>query len=153
MNSTILLVEDSADDVFFMKRAFRLAGVQHSLQVVEDGEKAIEYLAGTGPFANRVEFPLPSLVLLDLRLPRIPGFDVLQWARREQSLDCIPFVIFSSSREDVDMRRAYALRANAFLVKPSDAANLTATMKSTVDFWLLHNAVPAPSAELPLRDV
>lgn len=148
MNSTILLIEDSPDDVFFMKRAFKLADFPYPLQVVEDGEKALEYLGGTGPFSNRVEFPLPSLVLLDLRLPRVPGVDVLKWMRSQPSFTCVPIIVLTSSKEERDMRTVYGLGANSFLVKPSDANELTAMVKALVVFWLRYNSVPDTCAEV-----
>jgi two-component system response regulator len=147
MNSTILLVEDSEDDVFFMKRAFRLAGVTNPLQVAEDGQKALDYLNGVGPFSARGTFPIPGLILLDLRLPRVPGFDVLKWIRSQPSLSCITTIILSSSKEDRDMQTAYELGANSFLVKPLNAAELTEMVKASVDYWLRRNTSPRMCAE------
>ncbi len=147
MKNTILLIEDSADDIFFMTRAFKLAGVTHPLQVAEDGEKALNYLSGAGPFANRAEFPIPSLVLLDLRLPRVPGVDVLKWMRSQPAFGCIPVIVLTSSKEDRDMQMAYSLGANSFLVKPSDANELTAMIKALVAYWMKYNAVPSECAE------
>lgn len=147
MKHTILLVEDSPDDVFFMKRALKLAEVNNPLRVVDDGEKALDYLAGTGPFADRCAFPVPGIVLLDLRLPRVPGFDVLRWMRSQDSYRCVPVLVLSSSKEDRDMQTAYALGANSFLVKPSDSHELTAMVRVLADYWLRHNAVPSMCAE------
>jgi DNA-binding response OmpR family regulator len=148
MNRTILLIEDSPDDVFFMKRAFKLAGVTHPLQVAEDGEKAMDYLSGAGRFANREEFPLPGLVLLDLRLPRVPGFDVLKWMRAQSAFECVPVLVLTSSKEDRDMQKAYALGANSFLVKPSDSNELAAMVKTLVEYWTRFNAVPSSYEEV-----
>jgi DNA-binding response OmpR family regulator len=139
---TILLVEDSPDDVFFMKRAFDVSGATGSIQVAEDGQIALDYFAGTGAFADRAEFPLPALVLLDLRMPRVPGFEVLKWLRENSEFNCIPVVILSSSREESDMKRAYALGANSFLVKTGNTSHLAAMVKTMVDYWLKYNEVP-----------
>ena len=147
MISTILLVEDSPDDVFFMKRALKVAGATQQLQVAEDGEMALDYLAGRGAFANRAEYPMPGLVLLDLRLPRVPGFDVLKWIRQNAGLQCLPIIVLTSSKEDRDMQRAYALGANSFLVKPSDSNALAAMVKSMIEYWTGFNATPSPCAE------
>lgn len=147
MNSTILLIEDSPDDVFFMKRAFRLAGVHSNLQVVDDGEKALEYLSGNGAFVERAQYPLPGLVLLDLRLPRVPGFEVLKWIRENSTFQCVPVVVLTSSKEDRDMQRAYALGANSFLVKPSDANELAEMVRTLCNYWFRFNAIPSPCAE------
>lgn len=142
MKSTILLVDDNKDDVFLMKRAFRQAGISHPMQVLEDGQKAVEYLSGQGAFANRREFPLPSLIMLDMRLPCMPGCEVLKWIRSQPKLACIPTLVLSASVEDRDMQRAYALGANSFLVKPLKIAELTEMMKASVEYWLNHNTVP-----------
>jgi CheY-like chemotaxis protein len=139
---TILLVEDSPDDVFFMKRALNRAGANVSVQVAEDGEAALQYLNGDGAFANRLEFPLPRLILLDLRMPRLPGFEVLKWVRSREEFDCTPVIVFSSSREDSDMKKAYSLGANAFLVKSGDSSQLLDMVKCMVEFWLKHNEAP-----------
>jgi len=144
---TILLVEDSADDVFFMQRALKLAGTTASVQVAEDGQIAIDYLSGEGPFANRAEFPLPILILLDLRMPRVPGFEVLKWLRNIEEFSCLPVIILSSSREESDMKRAYALGANSFLVKTGDGKQLNDMVKTLVDYWLKFNQAPSSCVE------
>ena len=117
------------------------------MQVAEDGQKALDYLDGIGPFSDRGEFPIPGLILLDLRLPRVPGFDVLKWIRSQSSLSCIPTIILSSSKEDRDMQTAYELGANSFLVKPLNAAELTEMVKASVDYWLCRNTIPRICAE------
>jgi len=144
MKVTILLVEDSEDDVFFMKRALELAGVNNPLQVVMDGQAALDYLAGQDKFADRVSYPLPGLVLLDLRMPLVPGFEVLKWMREQSHLCCVPVIVFTSSRQDSDMLSAYALGANSFLVKPSDANELVNIVKAISGYWLRYNEVPSP---------
>jgi DNA-binding response OmpR family regulator len=85
MNRTILLVEDDANDVFFMKRAMKLAGMLNPVQVASDGQQAIQYLSGAGDYGDRERFPLPGLVLLDLKLPHVMGLDVLKWSRKDSS--------------------------------------------------------------------
>jgi CheY-like chemotaxis protein len=140
--STILLVEDSPDDVFFMQRALKHAGVTQALQVAEHGQAAIDYLSGEGHFADRAEFPLPALVLLDLRMPLVPGFDVLRWIRAQTQFDCMPVIVLSSSKEERDIQRAYSLRANAFLVKSPDPKHLAEMVKALAGFWLHFNEVP-----------
>jgi len=109
MNATILLVEDSPDDVFFMKRALKLANVTNPLHVAEDGQMALDYLEGKNQFAAPHEFPLPGLILLDLRLPRVPGFEVLQCVRKQAHLKCVPIVVLTSSREERDMQKPTSL--------------------------------------------
>ena len=103
---TILLVEDNQSDVFLVERAFHKAKVPHLLQVVEDGEQAVAYLSGAGPYADRSRFPLPVFVLLDLKLPRKSGFEVLEWLRRQPAIRRVPVVVLTSSNhlEDVEPR-------------------------------------------------
>jgi DNA-binding response OmpR family regulator len=143
------LVEDSEDDVFFMKRALKQAGVDNPLQVVMDGQAAIDYVAGHNQYADRSQFPVPALVLLDLRLPLVPGMDVLKWIRSHSDWVGLPVVILTSSRHENDLRDAYASGANSFLVKPSESAELVAMVRSVKDYWLRLNNTPAygPRAE------
>ena len=115
---TILLVEDSEDDVFIMKHALKKSGNQVPLQIVTDGEMAIQYLSGKGDYADRQRFPVPSLVLLDLKLPYINGFEVLSWIRQQPELACINVVVLTGSAEKKDQNKASALGANSYLVKP-----------------------------------
>ena len=141
MIRTILLVEDEEGDVFFMRQAMQKAGVLDSLQVASDGRQAIDYLKGNGKFANRQEFPLPCLVLLDLKLPRVMGLDVLKWIREQPEVATI-VVILTSSQEQADIATAYRLGANGYLVKPHDLSQLTDMAKSIKDFWLTQNTPP-----------
>ena len=144
MPKVILHIEDEECDVFLFQHAMRKAGDNVSIQVATDGQKAIDYLKGAGKFANRNEFPLPSLVLLDLKLPHITGLDVLKWVRQEAGLS-IPVVILSSSENEDDIATAYELGANAYLVKPSDTSELNGIAKTLKDFWLIQNR-PHPNA-------
>src|SRR5580692_2797809 len=145
--NTILLVEDEEGDVFFMRQALQKAGVINPLQVASDGQEAIDYFKGTGRFANREEFPLPCLVLLDLKLPRVMGLDVLKWIREQPEVATI-VVILTSSQEEADIATAYRLGANGYLVKPSDVGQLTDMVKSIKDFWLMQNT-PPPADQSP----
>jgi len=135
------LVEDEEGDVFFMRQALKKATVLNPLQVVSDGQAAIDYFKGTGKFSNREEFPLPCLVLLDLKLPRVMGLNVLKWLREQPGVPTI-VVIFTSSSEEVDIVTAYRLGANGYLVKPHDVSTLTDITKSIKDFWLTQNTPP-----------
>lgn len=114
----ILLAEDDPNDVFFMKRALAKAEVNFPHQVVKDGQEALDYLAGAGEYNDRVEFPLPSLVLLDLKMPFVNGFDVLAWIRSQPALKELPVFILTSSAEERDRQRAAELGAMAYFVKP-----------------------------------
>ena len=141
MTRTILLVEDDENDVFFVQRAMKNAGVLNPIQIASDGQQAIDYFQGTGKFADREEFPLPYLVLLDLKLPRVMGLDVLKWIRQQPGVAAI-VVILSSSKEEADVTTAYRLGANGYLVKPAEASQLNDMAKSIKDFWLSQNTPP-----------
>ena len=142
MSDTILLVEDSADDVFFLKRAFKRAEIKNPVQVVQDGRQALEYLSGANEFADRLKFPLPILVLLDLKLPHMLGLDVLDWIRSQPELQTLPVIVFTSSSERSDLDRAYRSGANSFMVKPSDPDLLLNLAKCFGEYWLRHNLLP-----------
>lgn len=114
----LLLVEDNEDDVFIFRRAYRQAGIPNPLHIVGDGEEACAYLFGRGEFADRERHPQPRLVLLDLKLPRKSGLEVLQCIRAEPALADLCVVVLTSSAEERDVLRAYALHAQAYLVKP-----------------------------------
>src|SRR5260221_1154888 len=139
----ILYVEDDDNDIFFMQRAFKAAEMFNPLQIVQDGQEAIDYLAGADSFADRTQFPMPYLVLLDLNLPIKSGFDVLKAIRTTPGCQTIPVVILSSSPHDHDVRHAYSLGANAYLVKPSNAEKLVDTMRLVREFWLKENRTPS----------
>jgi CheY-like chemotaxis protein len=135
----ILLVEDNDDDVFFMKRALQAAQINNAIHVAQDGEEAIEYLSGTGKYQDRGQFPLPALVLLDLKMPRRGGLEVLQWIREQPALRTLVVVILTTSRENTDIERAYLLGANSFLLKPSNTKILSEMMTAVKLYWLTHN--------------
>ena len=122
----ILLAEDNPDDVFLLQEAFRKAGVRHQLAVVENGVEAVDYLKGERPYSDRAEHPFPDLMLLDLNMPRMNGFEVLEWVRHGgQCRELMVYVLTASSR-DLDVQRAYELGANSYLVKPSRMDELNA---------------------------
>jgi CheY-like chemotaxis protein len=143
MSQTILLVEDDANDVYFMKRAARETGILDSLHVAQDGQEAIDYLEGLGEYANRERFPLPYLVLLDLKLPRVMGFEVLTWIRQQAALKSTIVIVFTSSALGPDIDLAYRLGANSYLVKPPTPDRLTEIIARIKQYWLELNR-PAP---------
>lgn len=151
MSGPILLVDDDENDVFFMLDAFRKAGVDVPVHIAKDGQEASDYLAGKGPFENREQFPLPCLVLLDLKLPFVMGLDVLRTVRQQLKLTTI-VIILSASREDADISAAYELGANAFLVKPTDISKLTELVQSLNLFWFKWNMAPRQCQREPAKD-
>jgi CheY-like chemotaxis protein len=141
MPKMILHVEDDENDVILFQHALRKAGLDCPLQVVTDGQMAIDYLRGSGDFADRNKFPLPSVVLLDLKLPNVPGLEVLKLMRQELGPE-IPVVVLSSSQQESDIVTAYKLGANAYLVKPADMGRLQEMVKLIAGFWLEFNTLP-----------
>ncbi|HZR18866.1 MAG TPA: response regulator [Verrucomicrobiae bacterium] len=136
---TILLVEDNENDVIFMQRALATAEVANPVQIVADGQSAINYLAGVGEFSDRIAFPLPALLFLDLKLPVKSGLDVLAWLRRRPEFKKVIVLVLTTSREPTDIERAFELGANAYLAKPSSVSELTEMMRATKSFWLRFN--------------
>ena len=122
--AAILIAEDDENDVFLLKRAFHQAQFDNPLQVVPNGEDAIAYLRGDSPFDDREKHPIPALVLLDLKMPRKNGFEVLAWMRQHPEFNPLAVVVLTSSQESADINRAYALGANSYLVKPANFLSL-----------------------------
>ncbi len=137
-----LLVEDRDDDVLLIKRAFIKANVLNPLHVVSTGEEAIAYLRGVGKYRNRQEFPLPSLVLLDIKMPGLDGFQVLEWIREDPDLRALRVVILTSSDDMHDVNRAYKLGANSFLIKPIDFERFVEISQALAGYWLWMNQAP-----------
>jgi CheY-like chemotaxis protein len=149
MNSSlgILLAEDDDNDVFLLKRAFANAEIRNPLYVAPDGQAVIDYLSGVGNFANRNEYPLPSLVILDLKMPKRSGMEVLQWLRSQPVLHCLPVIILSSSAHRYDIERAYRLGANAFVTKPTSTEARNQLSHYIKGFWLHFNEPPMLATE------
>lgn len=126
---TLLLIEDNEDDVFLMRRALKKAAIDLPLHVVTDGQQAIDYLDGKGQFGNREVHPVPSIIFLDLKLPCVHGFEVLEWIRQQDALSSLPVVILTSSPEERDRRKANELGAKAYLVKPPTGEMLLRAMQ------------------------
>ncbi len=139
---TVLLVEDDLNDIFLVKRAFKLARIQNPLQVATDGEEAIHYLRGEGKYADREAHPLPKLIVMDIKMPRLTGFEVLEWVKRDAPLRRVPVVIVSSSDNPSDINRAYELGANAYMVKPVDFRAVEHLFQSITHYWGLECAKP-----------
>jgi len=143
-SETILLADDDPDDVLLFRMALNQAGFQNPLFVVSDGQEAIQYLSGDGIYADRARFPVPQLLLLDLKMPQMSGFDVLAWLRERPEWKGLPVVILTSSCYEPDVRHAYELGANSFLTKPSDFQGFVGTVKQMARFWLSKAALPDP---------
>jgi CheY-like chemotaxis protein len=140
---TVLLVEDDLNDIFLVKRAFKMARIKNPLQIVTDGQEAISYLRGDGKYADRSAHPLPKLIVMDIRMPRRSGFEVLEWVKDcSKPLHRIPVVIVSSSEDPADINRAYELGANAYMVKPVQFRAVEHLFESITHYWGLECAKP-----------
>lgn len=134
-NFTFLIAEDSESDFMLLERAFRKNDIQNPIIWVQDGDEAIEYLQGAGKYSDRMKYPFPDLVVLDLKMPRKSGLEVLQWVKEHPENRVIPTIVMSSSLLDSDVRKAYDLGANTYFVKPSDFNTLVAVVKGIHQYW------------------
>src|SRR5882724_8937388 len=135
----ILLAEDREDDVLILRKALAKTNFPYNLQVVRDGEQALAYLKGEAPYQDRAAYPLPALLLLDLKMPRKDGFDVLSWLRQQPDFFALRVVVLTSSHLTADINLAYKLGANSYLVKPADLLNYIELTEFINGFWLQFN--------------
>ena len=133
--AVILIVEDREDDLFVIQKAFARAYVSNPVQIVRDGAEAIAYLSGEGKYSNRDEYPLPALVLLDLKMPKVDGFEVLLWIRQREGIRGLPVIVLTSSNQMRDVNRAYELGANSFFVKDMDFQHAV-RLSNLLNHWL-----------------
>jgi CheY-like chemotaxis protein len=145
----ILIVEDREDDILLMQRAFKQTALKNPIQYVRTAEDAMAYLSGEGQFSNRTEFPLPVLILLDLKLPGKDGFDLLSWIRGQDGFRDLPVVVLTSSTQIRDVNRAYHLGANSFFVKDLDFQETVILSGLLRDYWLKKAARPESSRPPP----
>jgi CheY-like chemotaxis protein len=145
---TVLVVEDNANDVLLLQRAMRKAQWVNAVQVVVDGDAAVAYLAGDAPYDDRARHPLPGLMLLDLKLPRRSGLEVLAWLRAQPGLLSLPVVVLTSSREHKDVHQAYQLGANSYFVKPGAPHEFQAIVAVMHSYW---RANELPTLAAPWR--
>jgi CheY-like chemotaxis protein len=145
----ILVVEDWDDDIVLIRRAFNHAGVRNPIFVVRHGEEAQAYLEGVGKYRERDEYPLPDLILLDLKMPKMGGFEVLKWIREQPAFKALRIVVLTSSEDIYEINKAYEVGANSFLVKPFDFEDYASMMCTLGSFWMAHSV--APNIERPAR--
>ena len=138
---TVLLVDDSKNDLFLTRAAFARAEFKNPLQAVRNGDEAIAYLKGEGPYHDREKFPLPAVMLLDLNMPMKSGFEVLKWVGEQNGLKRLSIIVLSASTRPEDVEQAFELGANSFLVKPGTVIELTAMIRCLRD-WLQYNHFP-----------
>lgn len=140
--NVLLHVEDDPNDVLLLQRAFRKANAQLTIHAATDGDKAVAYLSGADEFADRDKYPLPTVVLLDLKMPRKSGLEVLEWIRRDAKLRRLIVIVFTSSKHDEDVNKAYEIGANSYLVKPVGFDMLVDVAKMIQQYWINTNERP-----------
>ena len=138
----ILLVEDNYNDVLLIQRAFRKAKIAPPMSIVSDGDEAVAYLSKRGKYADSEQYPVPLLILLDLKLPRRSGLEVLAWIRQQPELKRLLVVMLTSSQESTDLNRAYDLGINSYLVKPVDFHNFVRLIELIDAYWFKANQKP-----------
>ena len=144
-NPLILLVEDDPNDMFLIRRAFKKVDLNQQLFGVWDGKQAISYLSGSDEFSNRELYPMPSILLLDLKLPRVSGLDVLAWLKSQETLKRLVVLVLTASGQSSDVARAYDLGANSYLVKPLASTQLDEMIRALNLFWCVFNTDPEVS--------
>jgi two-component system response regulator len=143
---TILLVEDNPDDVELTRRAFKKGNILNELVVARDGVEALDYLFATGQYADRDLREVPSVILLDLKLPKLDGLEVLRRLRDNPQTSLLPVVVLTSSKEEEDIVRSYQLRANSYIRKPVDFTEFMDAVRNLGLYWLLLNVSPPVTA-------
>ncbi len=134
--SIVLYVEDEENDRILMQFAFQKEGLERALRMVNDGQAAIDYLSGAGAYGERGEYPLPAVVLLDLNLPEVHGFEVLKWIREQPAHTALPVVVFTSSAREEDRRKAELLGASEFVQKPMMPGGFQEVARKLSEEWL-----------------
>ena len=133
---TVLLVEDSSDDVFVMKMACQRSGIPHDLRVAEDGDVAVEYLSGAGKYRDRTAHPFPDVVFLDIKMPKRDGHEVLKWIREQPGLKNLPVVMLTGSVQPSDVDRAFELGVTSYLKKVACPAEFGQAVRIILKYWL-----------------
>lgn len=145
---TILLVEDDENDATLMKMAFEKNHILNPIQWVRDGQEAVAYLNGEGDFADRARYPFPEVLLLDLKMPRMTGLELLAWIQEHPDFKVIPTIIMTSSKQELDIEKAYRLGANTYMTKPIAFDELANMVKLTHDYWAI-SAKPKTKSSKP----
>ena len=143
----ILLVEDDDHDIFFVKQATRASSAGHTVHAVHDGGEAIHYLKGEGAFRDRYQFPAPNVILTDIQMPGMNGFEFLKWLRAHPQYSIIPAMVYSSSCLEEDVREAYRLGANAYIAKPDVLKEMVEMLRLIYEFWSRCECPPLPMWE------
>ena len=143
-HSTILIVDDDVNDLFFIEKAFREIGVKDPIHTVNGGQQAIDYMMGEGKFSDRGVYAYPTFITIDLKMPGTDGFAVLEHIKNNPEWAIIPTVILSSSQDPDDIKKAYMLGASSYHLKPNSQADLREQLKVLHDYWM--------TCEVPMVD-
>lgn len=146
----IMVIEDSESDAALLKLAFKKAQLDNPVRILSTGEEALDYLAGAGGYGDRTQYPLPILIFLDLRLPACSGLSVLKWIRQQPDISRIPVIMLTGSASSSDVRQAYSLGANSYMVKPKEYGELARMVEASKRYWLTLNVYP-PVSPFPIR--
>ncbi len=136
---SILLVEDNPDDIIITKRALQKGKVKNRLYIVHDGEEALHFLKRTGPYEDA---PKPALILLDLKMPKVNGFEVLEEVKQDKDLKSIPIIMLTTSAREIDIEKAYQLGCNNYIIKPVSFENFIQTVTKMKEYWLNISRIP-----------
>lgn len=131
----ILLIEDDENDVLLMQRALSKNGIRNRLQIVNDGEQALDYLQHRGMFVDRLRYPFPNVILMDLKMPRVGGLEILRWLSEHKECPAVPTIVFSASRIESDVTEAYRLGATSYFVKPTEFTELLKLVNLMHEYW------------------
>jgi CheY-like chemotaxis protein len=143
----MLLVEDDENDIFLVRKAIQNAGAGHSVHAVQDGEQAVRYLQGLDEFSDRRRFPIPNVVLTDLKMHKMGGLELLHWLRTNPLFSVIPTIVYSSSALEKDVQEAYRLGANSYITKPTSLSGLVDTLRILYEYWSRCECPPLSPAE------
>ena len=150
-NEVLLLIEDDDNDVVLIQRALKKANFLGTVKLAHDGQEALDYFQGIGQFSDRDKFPLPTLIITDLKLPKRNGFEILQWLGAEPNRRVFPTLVFSSSPTEEDVKKAYQLGANSYLVKPADFEMLQRLIADVLYYWsICRRPLPGARPNQPL---
>ena len=147
---SILLVEDNSNDAMLLQEAFKAVDCANPLRIIQTGDEAEKYLSGAEEYSDRKQHPLPILIFLDITLHEKSGLELLKWLRRQPKINRIPVIIFTASEQPEDVKRAYALGANSYMVKPTGQKDLVRMVEASKRYWLTLNVYP-PVSPFPLR--
>jgi CheY-like chemotaxis protein len=142
LTSPVLIAEDNSDDALLLKRTLSRVGVKNPVHIARDGEEAIAYLKAEGQYADRTKFPFPRFLLTDLKMPKVDGFELLNFLCEHPDCSVVPIIVFTSSQHESDISKAYKLGANCYLVKPQTLDEWDVVLKATFDFWCRFSQKP-----------